>query len=79
MMNECDCTNHGICDEPLYTLHGAEFVRCHRHIVLHDLWCIAPICDLFDFLDTLDGDTARTMYELHREAVPLDYWEQLNE
>ena len=76
-MNQCDCTNHGVCDGPLYRLHGAEFVRCHRHIVLHDLWCVAPLCDLYDFLDDLDGAAAEMMYELHREAVPLDYWEEV--
>ena len=53
-----------------------NIIRCHRHIVLADLWALAPpLCPFWDWLDELDGDTAQEMYDLHKEAVPLDYWE----
>jgi hypothetical protein len=77
-MNQCDCTNHGICDGPPYKLIGHENIRCHRHIVLVDLWLSGPpLCSYHKWLDNLDGDTAQTMYDLHKEAVPLDYWKEI--
>lgn len=78
-MNQCDCLGHSICDGLLYRwVHDDKVIRCHRHIILVDLWCSGPpLCSYYRWLDELDGDTAQMMYDLHREAVPLDYWEEI--
>lgn len=77
-MNQCDCVNHSLCGGLLYKLIGQKIIRCHRHIVLHDLWCATPpTCDFYDWLDELDDETAQMMYELHKEAVPLYYWKEI--
>lgn len=74
----CDCLGHGECGGDLYLSSGEQFARCHRHIVLQSVWSdTPPRCDLFDWLDELDGETAGLIYEAMRERVGLWYWKRI--
>ena len=59
-MNQCDCARHGVCDGLLYKWIKGDVIRCHRHIVLYDLWCSGPpLCPFYDLLDELDREMDR--------------------
>ena len=74
----CDWAGHGECEGRLYQLVGSNLVSCHRHIVLHDLWrATPPEKDFSDWLDDLDNQTARIMYDTHKETTRLSYWKQM--
>lgn len=76
--NICDCSGHGECGGGLYQSSRGHFARCHRHIILQAVWSDAPIrCDLFDWLDGLEGDTTQVIYEEMQGKVGMWYWETI--
>jgi hypothetical protein len=78
VVTRCDWAGHGECDGELYELKGSLIRMCKRHLTLHDLWCEVPPTESFmHWLDSLDNETARLMYEGHRENVGMEYWREI--
>lgn len=75
----CGWAGHGECGGVLYGPKKGKQVMCHRHLVLHDVWWTMTSTekDFTDWLDGLENDTARIMYESNQESVCMDCWREI--
>jgi hypothetical protein len=74
----CELFGHSECNGALHEVRGTGITMCHRHLVLHDVWCdTPPIKDFAPWLDDLENDTARIMYEANQESINMNYWREI--